>query len=178
MVKLTFLVRASYQEETPYRLIITADKTYRKEVYFFWGLLLVFAMSLFSVGIYAIFQNTNAYLGLWCGFMLLFLTFIFALTAKTNVEIIVDPLIETIKITQNRIFRHDLNSNTQTFSLAKLQKPQIKSRGNEMHLVLMGAEWKVMLRFKDHGEALIAHAYFRYLHRKTATTLMSNYPLP
>ena len=169
MAKLTFLARASYKEANSNRLVIRTDTTYRRQVYFFWGLLLLFAISIFGLGVYGAFLYPGANLGIWCGFILLFLVFLFAITAKSHVEIIVDPMIETLTITQNKILLHDLSSTSQIFSLTNLQKPRRKALDRfsaEKTIIITCDDLELTLRFKNHREADFTYAYLDFLHRK------------
>jgi hypothetical protein len=170
MANLTFLARRlSDKEENSNRLIIGTDTTYQRQVYFFWGLLLLFAISIFGLGVYGAFLYPGANLGIGCGLILLFFVLIFGITAKPIIEIIIDPAVETITITQNKIFLNDLSSNAQTFSLASLQKP---SRNVEKTIVLTCTDLTLTLRFKNHREADFIYTYLIFLHRKTHPTIL------
>ena len=175
MANLTFLARLSDKEENSNRLIIGTDTTYQRQVYFFWGLLLLFAISIFGLGVYGAFLYPGANLGIWCGLILLFFVLLFAITAKPLVEIIVDPAVETITIIQNKILLNDLSSNVETFSLASLQKPRrnvLDRFSAEKTIILTCTDLTLTLRFKNHREADFIYTYLIFLHRKIHPTIL------
>lgn len=169
MTNLTFLACISDEEENNDQLIISTDTSYRRQIYFSWGLLLLFAISLFGFGIYGALIYPGANLGMWCGFILLLLVLLFAATAKPLIKISIDPAVETITVTQYRIFLNELSSDVQTFSLAHLQKPRINILdrfGTQKTILVTCTDLTLTLRIKNHQEADFVYTYFNSLHSK------------
>ncbi len=164
MAKITFMARV--QEMTSERFVIVTDAIYIRQLFVFWGLLFLFGIGLFGLGIYAIFQNLDAVLVLWCGLILLVVAFIFAITLKTRIEIIIESDIHTITVIQKKLFQSDFNNSLQTTSLVSLQSPKIKWTGVEHQVFLHTDDLELVLRFRKHHQAKQTYSYLSFIRQK------------